>query len=113
MKASHQEVLVANEIGYYYSHKNSQKTASLDMIIASTKSEIQALGLMSIKVDAGVVTIELKHLGLFIGSHGSNIEAVTKWLKERLDFVKKLHIREVREIEGLYDFTYLDMGDDF
>ena len=113
------DLTVAREIGYFYEKKHNDQKEAL--------SEIRMVDITNIEVNEDVVTISTTRPGILIGKRGSNIEALQKHLKEKLE-IKSINIKEdtracsIRRHLELFseDFSYLTddldvdyLGDDY
>ena len=79
------DLTVAREIGYFYEKKHNDQKEAL--------SEIRMVDITNIEVNEDVVTISTTRPGILIGKRGSNIEALQKHLKEKLE-IKSINIKE-------------------
>ncbi len=91
---------IASQIGFYY-FENSIGF-NLNARINNSTLTIQSLGITDITYENNIVTITLHHPGLLIGKAGRNIDALTKYIKEHLNF----DFTEIKLIENKF-FNYL------
>jgi hypothetical protein len=75
---------IASQIGFYY-FENSIGV-NLNARINNTTLTIQSLGITNIAYENGIVTITLYRPGLLIGKAGRNIDSLTEYIKQHVDF---------------------------
>jgi ribosomal protein S3 len=107
---------IASQIGFYYYNKSIGNTE--DEKINNTTVSIKNLGITDIEYENGIAIITLSHPGMLIGHKGSNINELTSYIKNIVEFdftnikiVEKKLTRFLYSFRACYDYCY-DYDDD-
>ena len=75
---------IASQIGFYYYNKSIGNNE--DEKISNTTVYIKNLGITDIEYENGIAIITLSHPGMLIGHKGSNINELTSYIKNIVEF---------------------------
>lgn len=103
---------IASQIGFYYYHKSIGNTE--DEKISNTTVSIKNLGITDIEYENGIAIITLSNPVVLIGNRGSNINELTSYIKNIVEFdFTNIKIVEKKLPRFLYSFrACYDYDDD-
>lgn len=94
---------IAAQIGFYYYNKSIGNNENEK--IENTSASIRELGITNIEYENGIAIITLSHPGMLIGYKGFNINELTSYIKNIVEFdFSDIKIIENKSLRQLYAF---------